>query len=585
MKKKNIFFVLLTFVAVLCFFAACKNTEEQPQIPVASATPFRIFEDAQAFKQSLISNGEVNCSIVYSAEAGEDMLELVELLQSMLKEKTGVMIPAKTDAEETNTNEIEILLGNTNRVESTAASEYFKFGAWVSRAKDNKIVIFGHYKETTKNAIKYFVEKNLMLTEENGAKKVVYNSDYVYADNRTLFFDSANPMKNFVIVYSEKDSQFELIAKKLQQRIKDFTGEEMSVIAESDSVGENSAELYEKEIIIGPVDRENIKELCKGLKKEEYIVTTIDKNKVIMSADDPVVLEECIDNETETFNDISFTRRWMFDAKTKKVVYKSEYNVPKTEGADLRIMSWNILTEFWNSKIPVEMRQDGLASLVNAYKPDVIGMQEVSENWFRAIKSEFDDGSYKFVTEKTCYDRAALVTILYNSETVKPLAFECTPFSNDKTALNTIITWAAFERLSDGKKFIVVSSHWANNQLPQHVPVHLADTVSTVKKLEKEYPGIPVFVTGDYNKNEKTEAYIEFAEKIGYQDPKFTAKQILTQTKTNASIYKDLPQDAGDAIDHIFVTPTTEIEMYNIISDKTARYSSDHSPVYIDLKL
>ena len=584
MKKRNILFVLFIFIIMLCCFAACDKTT-QTEVPAPSATPLRIFEDAKAFNQPLISEGKAHCSIVYPDKANEDLMELVEFMQNTLKDKTGVVVPIKTDANESNPNEIEILLGNTNRAESASASEYFKFGAWVSRAKDNKIVIFGHYKETTKNAIKYFVEKNLMVTEENGNKTVRYNSDYVYTDNRDQFFDSSNPMGKFVIVYSEKNSKFEVLAKKLQSSLKNFTGEELSIIAESDSVGENSEELYEKEIIIGPVEREKITEIHNGLKKEEYIITTIDKNKVIMSAENPDVLEECIDKETENFNDISFTRRWMFDAKINKVAYKSDYSVPKTDGADLRIMSWNILTEFWNSKIPVEMRQDGLATLINAYKPDVIGMQEVSENWFSAIKSEFNDGSYKFVTEKTCYDRAALVTILYNSETVKPIAFECTPFSNDKTALNTIITWAAFERLNDGKKFIVVSSHWANNQLPQHVPIHLADTVSTVKKLEKEYPGVPVFVTGDYNKNEKSAEYLDFAAKIGYQDPKFTAKQILTQVKTNASIYKDLPQGAGNAIDHIFVTPGKEIELYNVVSDKTARYASDHSPVYIDLKL
>mgnify|MGYP006864443165 CR=1 FL=1 len=107
------------------------------------------------------------------------------------------------------------------------------------------------------------------------------------------------------------------IEKALAQKIYEENKE-----IKSEAASQNTTEpKTEKEIIIGPVDRENIKELCKGLKKEEYIVTTIDKNKVIMSADDPVVLEECIDNETETFNDISFTRRWMFDAKTKKVVF------------------------------------------------------------------------------------------------------------------------------------------------------------------------------------------------------------------------------------------------------------------------
>lgn len=584
MKKKNIFLALFIFVMVLCCFGACNKTTTPTEAPAALATPLRLFEDSKAFKQALISDGQAYCSIVYPENSSEDMLELVSFMQNLIEEKTGVKIPAKTDSEEATGNEIEILLGNTNRKESISASEYFKFGAWVSRAKEDKIVVFGHYKETTKSAIKHFVESNLKIVEENGGKTVTYNSDYVYTDNRDQFFDSSNPMEKFVIVYSEKDDKFETLAKRLQSGIEAFTGEKLQIVAESAAVNENAEAIYKKEIIIGPVDREEIKTECSGLKNVEYIFTTINKDKVIISAEEPDLLEECINKELEKFKDVSFTRRWMFDAEIKKVVYKNDYNVPKTDGTDLRIMSWNILTEFWNSKIPVEMRQEGLASLINAYKPDVVGMQEVSEIWMNAIKAEFKE-SYKLVTEKTCYDRPALATILYNSETVKPIAFECTPFSNDKTALNTIITWAAFERLSDGKRFIVITSHWANNQLPQHVPIHLADTVSVVKKLEKEYPDVPIFVTGDYNKNEKSDQYIEFAEKIGYQDPKFTAKQILSQVKTNASIYKDLPQGTGDAIDHIFVTPGKEVELYNIVSDKTARYASDHSPVYIDLKL
>ena len=584
MKRKNIFFALFIFVMVLCCIVACNKTTTQTEAPAASATPLRLFEDSKAFKQALISDGKAYCSIIYPENSSEDMLELVLLMQDMIEEKTGVRIPAKNDTKEATGSEIEILLGNTNRKESISASEYFKFGAWVSRAKEDKIVVFGHYKGTTKSAIEYFVGNNLKIMEENGVKTVNYNSDYVYTDNRDQFFDSSNPMDKFVIVYSEKSSKFEVLAKSLQSGLKDFTGVELQTVSESAALDGNSEELYKKEIIIGPVDRETIKTECTGLKNEEYIFTTVNKDKVIISAGDPEVLEECINEELKKFKDISFTRRWMFDAKIKKVVYTSDYNVPKTNGTDLRVMSWNILTEFWNDKIPVEMRQDGMASLIKAYKPDVVGMQEVSEIWMNAIKAEFND-SYKLVTEKTCYDRPALATILYNAETVKPIAFECMPFSNDKTALNTIITWAVFERLNDGKQFIVITSHWANNQLPQHVPIHLADTVSTVKKLEKEYPNTPIFVTGDYNKNEKSDPYIEFVGKIGYQDPKFTAKQILSQVKTNASIYKDLPQGAGDAIDHIFVMSGKEVELYNIVSDKTARYASDHSPVYIDLKL
>ena len=54
------------------------------------------------------------------------------------------------------------------------------------------------------------------------------------------------------------------------------------------------------------------------------------------------------------------------------------------EGADLRIMSYNILHPDW-SRVPVKGRDEIVAGILQYYMPDVVALQEAGAKWHKAL--------------------------------------------------------------------------------------------------------------------------------------------------------------------------------------------------------
>ena len=61
-------------------------------------------------------------------------------------------------------------------------------------------------------------------------------------------------------------------------------------------------------------------------------------------------------------------------------------------------MSFNILHENYNNKLPLSGRDAAVASVISAYAPDAVGLQEVSEAWHDALERLFG-GSYVFIPD------------------------------------------------------------------------------------------------------------------------------------------------------------------------------------------
>ncbi len=82
----------------------------------------------------------------------------------------------------------------------------------------------------------------------------------------------------------------------------------------------------------------------------------------------------------------------------------SEINLPKSfeiemaddafeNAGEIRIMSSNLLVDYksWGG-LPAKAESKKYIALLDAYKPDVIGVQEFCENWFCAVNYNLPDG-------------------------------------------------------------------------------------------------------------------------------------------------------------------------------------------------
>ena len=72
------------------------------------------------------------------------------------------------------------------------------------------------------------------------------------------------------------------------------------------------------------------------------------------------------------------------------------------EGADIRIMSYNILHPEWNDWISIKGRDEKFLNILQYYMPDVIGIQEAGAKWHRFwIPKLIDTGIYSFACRQT----------------------------------------------------------------------------------------------------------------------------------------------------------------------------------------
>ena len=99
-------------------------------------------------------------------------------------------------------------------------------------------------------------------------------------------------------------------------------------------------------------------------------------------------------------------------------------NVRKlTKGADIRVMSYNILHPEWcsgMSYVSIVGRDTNLKNLINYYKPDVVGLQEACHPWHYAVdKYLVKDGDYAFACASTSTKPYNMTTMIYNKKTVK----------------------------------------------------------------------------------------------------------------------------------------------------------------------
>ena len=63
------------------------------------------------------------------------------------------------------------------------------------------------------------------------------------------------------------------------------------------------------------------------------------------------------------------------------------------------------------------------------------------------------------------------------------------------------------------------------------------------------------------------------------------AKVVNRSIKTTHTLFSESNRGEGEAIDHVFASDELEILFYNVLIDKCLAPSSDHYPIYADIKL
>ena len=354
----------------------------------------------------------------------------------------------------------------------------------------------------------------------------------------------------------------------------------------------------EREILIGKTNRKESQDVLATLSADQYVIKWVGLKLVIIGYDDyaaATAVKEFTDKYVSGGNDL------VFPTDTVITGTASVQKIFLTEGADLRVMSYNLA----GTTKEYATRKEYIADSILYYLPDVIGFQECSKTVHNDILSNRPLTKY-YATNIRYHSNnstANYTPILYLKDKYTNIESGVTFLRSRYTGTNTkSISWAVLERKSDKQRFIIVNMHgslWSSNYTPPAGETqesmalkasvewkidNAKQMLEKITELQNKYDKIPAFTTGDYNFNTKHAAY-QTMQTTGLASSLDKAKSASSGGSYHADV-GTAPSSSGLPIDHVFYFPElSDVFVYKIGVTKTDLNSSDHCPVYADFKL
>jgi endonuclease/exonuclease/phosphatase family metal-dependent hydrolase len=218
------------------------------------------------------------------------------------------------------------------------------------------------------------------------------------------------------------------------------------------------------------------------------------------------------------------------------------------------------------------------------YMPDVVGIQETNAGWHNALGDLLvETGMYAPACQKNNAKSYNMTTMLYNTQTVKLV--EEFVIDLDKNSDIRVFAVAIFEKLSDGKRFIVTNTHPAPTGQAENYARNFADMMRISTEQMEKYKDIPVIQTGDFNTKEQSAMYKTYMESTNLKDAKYEA-DVLVRDYCTYSGFGNAPKPGNaSCIDHIFVNSKVDVKLFNVVIDHDVAHTSDHIPIYADIAL
>lgn len=474
----------------------------------------------------------------------------------------------------------EILLGYTNRPESREVMESIGYDDFAIVTKGDKVVVAAHREERLREAVIYLKEHLLSVeTDDNGKKSFYYLGDYTYTGNQKYLFGAENPLSEYDIVYREGSEALKAAAEQMQAKIKSTCGEELTV--------KSDAELEtEREIVLGKTNRAISQKYLTG---GAYILSSVMINegkKLLIGGVADTTTVVAAENFLDRYVQERYTYLVNLDANLNESesIYSFSESPAPAEGAEMRIMSFNILCELWDSKaVDVDARMQIVTAILLNYSPDVVGLQEVSDKCYKSLTPLFE-GSYAFVDTKTEKGKTNFSPLAYNVEKVTLLEHGVKTLASGNDSRLRVISWGYFERKSDGARFIVANTHWDLTKMPESRTLQAIEMGDFIVEMKAKY-NCPAITTGDYNTQDYQEQFQTYLDHSKLSDAGLTAKVINRNYKSTHDLFEEqVPAPDIKAIDHVFYSSDIEALYYNMLIDKTVIDASDHFPVYADIR-
>ncbi len=261
--------------------------------------------------------------------------------------------------------------------------------------------------------------------------------------------------------------------------------------------------------------------------------------------------------------------------------------VPEREADATRVMSFNLRCAD-DPEGSIDNRSQISVEIINQYAPDSFGIQEATPKWLRILDKEVGDRyarvgeSRDFFGPFSEYNCVYYLKDKYNLIDSGTFWLSETPYkkySVDYDSLcRRIASWAVLEDKETGKTYTHINTHLDHGKESTR-DAQCKVLLAEMAKLQTK--GV-VAITGDFNTYSDGDVYASMLE--GADDVALTAK--TTDSGITYHNYGKKKDEGQGAIDFIFVTKDTPVDVYKVIRDTVQEmYPSDHYPIIADIHI
>jgi len=536
----------------------------------------------------IVEEGTAVFSVVYPDEPGAELFARVRELVDTVKQATGATLELKSDFISWSTvrdpEDYEILVGKTNYDETARVLSELRACDYAIRAVGNKIVITAHTDDMIRRAVSYFnknlIERNFVAGEDG--KISLLFEEYVFLGTvpvESLKIDGVE-LRDFKIVYAASEAGYDVEAGYFRDLVAERYGYLLEVVSDKDTP------VSAHEILIGPTNRVESAEFAghhaPGLL--DFSMGVLSGKFVILGR--PYSCKAAAQRFSSKYLHTKESSVSIPEGVVFSLSQLDKAEVPLAEGAGLRIMTANILAEFesWGGTTPVFERAEIFAAVLKVYSPDVVGVQEVTDQWYKILPG-YIEGEYAFLWERTPDGLTNYSSILYKKDKYNIVDSDVMYFSTNGKNNIRLVTWGVFEDITTKERFIVFNTHWSWESA-EIARAQAAEEAALIRQVIAKY-NYPVFCTADYNTIQHTDNYNYFLEQAGMVDAKYVAQErgVLKNISGGCGALGSPRGETGNSIDHIFISPSVEVFAFETVVINRTFDLSDHSPKYSDVKL
>ena len=257
----------------------------------------------------------------------------------------------------------------------------------------------------------------------------------------------------------------------------------------------------------------------------------------------------------------------------------------------MRVMTFNIRSDsLLDVRNRWESRKEIVREVINKYKCDIIGFQEVKNKMLEDIKQYLNN--YNFVGEgrtKRLFRESNNIFVTKKCELMEEDTFW---LSNNSNKVGSSIWYSLFPRIcttvairtEDGKCIRIYNTH-----LDCLFPMAREYGIKKITEyMEEQYKkdNLPVVLMGDFNATPDSKVIRSF------RGGEYTSQKFIAVQEINKEIYKESTmnwfkgKETGMHIDYVFVSEGFKIKSAEIIKyNRGGKYPSDHYPIMADIEI